>query len=691
VRQLLQVLRSDRDLAGLARLALDLMATVYLPHAVSDRDDLPTGGVSDISNRGPLDRLLISELAHDDLTFAARLALGEALFLRREQPPHHPAGARMLLVDAGIRLWGVPRLFATAVALALAATTDARTRVLAFRARGDGVEPVDLTTREGLVAHLEALEPEPHPGEALAGFLAACGGEEGPTTAILVTHEDVLGDPDFRPQIGVLGDHGFHAATVAHDGTYRLRAFSPAGRKLLGEARLNLKDIVPDPAGRPGAGLTEDKVNPDLPVYFSLEPSPLPQPTPPPGTVACSMFDVKYGMVLLTKDGRLLHRGAGKAGGMTELTARVPTGRARWLSTIVDGVLYLVVDAEWRGKIHRTRIDLNTGQCAALPDLDAHREPVRGIFRLHDLLAIVFDGEVVVANFAGGGASVVATTPGLTWRSGRYFRGMDDWYALEFDGTRIRFEPLQCVDPDKHVLVFDRQGLDGPWAVTRRGHVVSLTDGTTLRLKAAQCDFAMPVSADGNRILVRATRVLSYEYVLDFRTGKRAVVASTPDGWDTVADVLLQVRRNVTRMYGVDVTDAGDLVIVCGRHRYSGLRIAAHHAQIWFDSCDYGRRTPAFQLFAPVAGPAGTRFNVKAAKWPDGSRAFADSRGLLHLVSGDPQIPECTLLLVNEGHQTAAWASSGEWCGPPRLLGDRPSTPASAFFEHIRRFAGRLR
>ena len=693
VRQLIQVLRSDRDLAGLARLALDLMAIVYLPHAVSDRDDLPTGGVSDISNRGPLDRLLISELAHDDLTFAARIALGEALFLRREQPPHHPAGTRMVLVDAGIRLWGVPRLFATAVALALAATADARTRVLAFRARGADVEPVDLTTREGLVAHLEALEPEPHPGKALEGFLEACGGEEGPTAAILVTHEDVLHDPDFSTRVSVLGDHGFHAATVASDGTYRLRAFSLAGRKMLGEARLDLKDIAPDPAGRPDAGLIDAKVNPDLPVFHSLEPSPLPQPVPPVGTVACSVFDAKYGMVLLTKDGRLLHRGAGKTGGMTELTARVPDGQARWLSTIVDGRACLVVDAERRGKIHLRRIDLNTGQCLGLPDLDAGGEPVRGIFRVGDALALALDGEVVVADMAGSSRPVVATTPGLTWQSGRYFRGTDDWYAMAFDGTRVRFEPLRRRDPEEFVLVFDRQGLDGPWVVTRRGHVVSLVDGSKVPLpRAAACNFATPVSADGHRIRVRGPHGHGrmYEYIADVRTGNLIIDASVPDGWETLGDASLQVRRNVARLYGVDVTESGDLQIVSGRHRCSGLRIEVANDVIVLRSRDYMPRTALFRSFKSVEGPTGTRFSVRMAAWADGSRAYVDSRGLLHLASGDPQIPECTLLLVDHG-QTAGWASNGELHGPDRLLGDRISTPAPAFFKHIRRFAGRLR
>ena len=50
------------------------MAVTQLPRAVIDPDELPLGGVSDITNRGDWDKLLLSELAHDDLTLTARLA-----------------------------------------------------------------------------------------------------------------------------------------------------------------------------------------------------------------------------------------------------------------------------------------------------------------------------------------------------------------------------------------------------------------------------------------------------------------------------------------------------------------------------------------------------------------------------------------------------------------------------------------
>ena len=86
-RRLLEQLSDDNELSGFARLAQQLIAAISLPRTLSEPDELQIGGVSDISNRGHLDQLLLSELAQDDLTLAVRLALNEALYLRRESPP----------------------------------------------------------------------------------------------------------------------------------------------------------------------------------------------------------------------------------------------------------------------------------------------------------------------------------------------------------------------------------------------------------------------------------------------------------------------------------------------------------------------------------------------------------------------------------------------------------------------------
>ncbi len=200
-RALLHSLENDAELCGVARLARNAAAAVHLPKPIAEFDDLPLGGVSDISNRGRLDQLLLSELAHDDLTLAVRVAMNEALYLRRESPPRSPPRQRFVLLDAGLRTWGVPRVFATAIGLALAASSDRQIETQVFRSTDDDVAPVDFTSREGLVAHLGALATAVHPAAALTALIDQIEAP-GATDAILVTTEDTLLDAEFSRGAG---------------------------------------------------------------------------------------------------------------------------------------------------------------------------------------------------------------------------------------------------------------------------------------------------------------------------------------------------------------------------------------------------------------------------------------------------------------------------------------------------------
>src|SRR5262249_24724083 len=40
--------------------------------------------------------------------------------------------------------------------------------------------------------------------------------------------------------------------------------------------------------------------------------------------------------------------------------------------------------------------------------------------------------------------------------------------------------------------------------------------------------------------------------------------------------------------------------------------------------------------------------SLQLAQWSDGSRAWLDSRGLLHLRSSDPNVPQCTIVLAEK-------------------------------------------
>src|SRR5262245_54305276 len=56
VRRLLNDLKQDAEHRGLAIVARDVLATLYLPRPLSELEELPVGGFADISNRGSPDR-----------------------------------------------------------------------------------------------------------------------------------------------------------------------------------------------------------------------------------------------------------------------------------------------------------------------------------------------------------------------------------------------------------------------------------------------------------------------------------------------------------------------------------------------------------------------------------------------------------------------------------------------------------
>ncbi len=78
--------------------------------------------------------------------------------------------------------------------------------------------------------------------------------------------------------------------------------------------------------------------------------------------------------------------------------------------------------------------------------------------------------------------------------------------------------------------------------------------------------------------------------------------------------------------------------------------------------------------------------------WDDGSEAVIDSRGLLHLRSSDPEIPEMTIVLAL-GKTTACWAADGIVAGSAYFyeLKKYPVITCAEFYKkYIQRFIDKL-
>ncbi|RYE24807.1 MAG: hypothetical protein EOP51_06130 [Sphingobacteriales bacterium] len=127
------------------------------------------GGVSDLTNKGDFDKLLISEFANDDIVFLSRLANNEALYIHRETPPATNKLQRIILIDISLKNWGTPKAIAFAAMLAIA--THPKTNIdCKVYVVGNLYQPVSFHNIHSLIESLQILEGCLHPAQGLASF-----------------------------------------------------------------------------------------------------------------------------------------------------------------------------------------------------------------------------------------------------------------------------------------------------------------------------------------------------------------------------------------------------------------------------------------------------------------------------------------------------------------------------------------
>jgi len=310
---LLDELSRHYNTAGLARLAQRLVAALHIPLHAQGSSELPLGGVSDITNRGDFDRLLLSELAQDDLTLTARLVNNEALFLRREEPPQHLERQRIVLMDTTLKMWGLPRVFALSTALACIFREKNATAVRAFTLGGEGFEPLDLHTKSGVTHALTRLDPALHCGDALRAFFV-----ETPThdthDYMLVTGAEAMHDTDFQATFSDVRTRLRFLAVLHRDGRLEFFEYTNGHRKLLfspqfdllsllfpqGEKRLPEADVAAGPL-RTDKGLL-------IPAFFRQNPPPLRFPARGmKGVKKRALLHPEEGMTAVTHHNRVLH------------------------------------------------------------------------------------------------------------------------------------------------------------------------------------------------------------------------------------------------------------------------------------------------------------------------------------------------------------------------------------------------
>lgn len=236
--------------SGLAQFSRRLSGMISLPRRPADPDNLPIGGVSDVTNRGNPERLLMTELAAEPMVLLARIANGQALYMRREMPPGPSAKLRHVLVESTIQCWGLSRVRMAALALAVAVSEKKRLQrdTGLFILAGDKYKEIDATSADGLLELIEELCPEAHPGAALWSFLEdrklqrnhAGEADEAAAEPLVVLTASTFRDSEFQrilrdvTTILLLG-------IVDRDGSTRVVRQSSLGQEVIQTLRLDLE------------------------------------------------------------------------------------------------------------------------------------------------------------------------------------------------------------------------------------------------------------------------------------------------------------------------------------------------------------------------------------------------------------------------------------------------------------------
>lgn len=655
-RRLINELLDSPEQGGFARIAKRLIASTTLPRKLAHAQQHEVGGYSDIANRGTPDRLLISELAQDDLTLAVRVAMNEAMYLHRETPPSTPHVRREILLDSGVRSWGVPRVLAVATALALAANTPKHATLRAWRGRGATLKEIDVTTRDGLIEQLAALEADPHVADAVPEFSRELSTSPDPVEAIVILPDDALAEEACAQALRLLRAERLFVAAISRAGELRLSEYKPRGEKLIRAVKIELDQLFGTEAPRL---IAPEKSRHDLAIN-RVHPFPLLLPHEVDSELTWSVGS--WGVLSITSDGRLMRwTEAGK--GAEQICLGLPKGRLWWAAPqCVQGETTFVYGNPNKTSLYRVDLARSTCEATRLQCGD-----VTGVCRYGALFCLQHGKLREMNETTGEVVRELALPLGLKWRGGRFFSDhYGAWQALAHDGHTARVEPLppfKTVD-DPIVAVWDAEGYEGPIALSQHGrlHGDELASPKLPKcgIRLADCR-VKKISPDGLTIMGDYSGDhRAYRPHFKIQLGARSeFIFSVYAAIAEYADVLRPFTlRKKFRSLGV--TLAGELAL--RSHKGALLGIVQKNGLPVLAEIPRASQLVNEQTFEPSDRDQ-ERLRFATAEWPDGSLAVLDSRGLLHLKAADEKIPEVTIVLT-EGELTL-WSSNGQQFGKP--------------------------
>ena len=250
-----------------------LWGSLQIPHHHHVPSQQPMGGISDLTNRGGLDRLLLSEFANEEILFLSRLANGEALYINREMPPQHNRLERVILIDVSMRSWGTPKIIAYALLLAIARHPKTNIPCSAFTV-GNDCHPLSFYSTDEVIASMHLLEPCLHPAQGLEAFFKTAGAVKD-KEVILIAAKDVFEQPQLQKIVSDYGPALNYLIQTDAAGNIDVYRKQQKSRKHIQHILLDLEgQWKKEPERSPAQGGKDKKTNQEYPILFPAASNP---------------------------------------------------------------------------------------------------------------------------------------------------------------------------------------------------------------------------------------------------------------------------------------------------------------------------------------------------------------------------------------------------------------------------------
>lgn len=208
----------------------------------------PIGGISDMTNKGELHRMLLSEFANEDDIFMNRVANNEALFIQREIPPEENIFERIILIDTSLKNWGTPKVLAFASAIAVIKHPKAHSECKVF-ALGQNIIPMSLDKVDEVVGNLNHVSPVLEVSGALEKFFNE-EHKEKDLEVFFITNQENLSHQNLQKIIQENRDRLKFLVTTSANGELNFYKYHKGTRKHIQKIMLPLQELWANPPER---------------------------------------------------------------------------------------------------------------------------------------------------------------------------------------------------------------------------------------------------------------------------------------------------------------------------------------------------------------------------------------------------------------------------------------------------------